>query len=45
MKEEIQFPKTLQQAIKYFANDDVAFDFMKQLRWPDGKLVAPLWIN
>jgi transposase-like protein len=41
MQEAIQFPKTLQQAIKYFANDAVAFEFMKQLRWPDGKVSCP----
>src|ERR1700677_4207916 len=34
--EEIEFPKTLQQAMKYFANEDRAFEYMKQLRWADG---------
>ena len=41
MTAEIQFPKTLQQAIKHFANEDVAFDFMKQLRWPNGEVTCP----
>ena len=30
------FPKTLQQAIVYFANPDNALSFMVQLRWPTG---------
>lgn len=45
MKAEIttenKFPETLQQAIKYFANPDVAFEFMKQIRWPSGKVSCP----
>ena len=45
MKAEIatenKFPETLQQAIKYFANPDVAFEFMKQIRWPDGIVKCP----
>lgn len=34
-------PKTLQQAIAYFADPDRAFEFAKNLRWPDGKVVCP----
>ena len=45
MKAEIttenKFPETLQQAIKYFSNADVAFEFMKQIRWPSGKVSCP----
>ena len=41
MKNEDLFPRTLQQAIKYFAKDDRAFDYMKSVRWPDGKVVCP----
>jgi transposase-like protein len=41
MKAEILFPNTLQQAIKYFANDEIAFEFMKQIRWPDGIVKCP----
>lgn len=34
-------PKTLQEAIAYFANPDRAFEFAKKLRWPDGNVVCP----
>jgi transposase-like protein len=36
-----KFPETLQQAIIYFANPDNALDFMKLLRWPDGRPTCP----
>ena len=32
----IEFPETLQEVIKYFADDERAFEYMKQVRWPDG---------
>jgi transposase-like protein len=45
MKAEItsenNFPTTLQGAIKFFADEDVAFEFMKGIRWPDGKIACP----
>lgn len=41
MQEEIRFPNTLHEAIKYFADDERAFEFMKQVRWPDGKVSCP----
>ena len=31
-----EFPQTLVDAIRYFSNSQVAFDFMVKLRWPDG---------
>src|SRR5580658_994101 len=34
-------PKTLQEAIVYFADPDRAFQFAKNLRWPDGNVVCP----
>jgi transposase-like protein len=34
-------PKTLQEAIVYFADPDRAFQFAKNLRWPDGIVVCP----
>lgn len=34
-------PKTLQEAIAYFADPDRAFEFAKKLRWPDGVVVCP----
>ena len=36
MKTESEFPKTLQQAIKYFADPDVALKFFVSMRWPNG---------
>jgi len=39
--EKTAFPETLHDAIKYFANDDHAFDFMRSIRWPDGVVKCP----
>lgn len=36
MENEANFPKTLQEAILYFADKDTCTTFMAQLRWPDG---------
>lgn len=33
---EIEFPETLQEVVKYFADDERAFEYMKCVRWPDG---------
>ncbi len=30
-----EFPQTLVEAVRYFADPQVAFDFMVKLRWPD----------
>ncbi len=35
-------PKTLQQAILYFANPDNCLNFMVRLRWPDGVVICPI---
>jgi hypothetical protein len=35
------WPKTLQQAIVYFSNPDVAHAEMVKFRWPDGKVRCP----
>src|ERR1700693_5686306 len=35
------FPQTLQGAIKYFADEYRALDFMKAIRWPDGTVKCP----
>src|SRR6266853_6487304 len=40
-KEQVSFPETLHDAIKYFANDDHAFGFLKSIRWPDGVVKCP----
>lgn len=34
-------PKTLQEAIAYFADPERCFEFAKSLRWPDGNVVCP----
>ncbi len=36
MRNSVAAPTTLLQAIKYFANKDVAQDFLVALRWPEG---------
>ncbi|HMF58022.1 MAG TPA: IS1595 family transposase [Pyrinomonadaceae bacterium] len=36
MENEKNFPKTRQEAIKYFADPDTCVTFMSMLRWPDG---------
>src|SRR6266542_4085937 len=38
---KVAFPETLHDAIKYFANEDRALDFMKFIRWPDGVVKCP----
>src|SRR6266480_4152517 len=38
---KVAFPETLHDAIKYFADDDHALDFMKSIRWPDGVVKCP----
>src|SRR6266705_5173200 len=39
--EKVAFPETLHDAIKYFAKADHAFNFMRSIRWPDGKVKCP----
>lgn len=41
MKTENDFPETLQEAIKFFADETRAFEFMKRVRWPDGVVKCP----
>ena len=38
---EIEFPETLNEAMKYFGDQERAFEFMKTLRWPDGVVKCP----
>jgi transposase-like protein len=35
------YPETLVEAIRYFADPDVALDFMVRMRWPDGVVRCP----
>jgi len=39
--EKAAFLETLHDAIKYFANPDHAFDFLKSIRWPNGAVKCP----
>ncbi len=41
MENEAKAPKTLQEAIIYFADPDRAFQFALKLRWPDGIVICP----
>jgi len=41
MEERREFPETLQDAITYFADEGLAMEFMKSLRWPDGVVRCP----
>jgi transposase-like protein len=36
MKAKIEYPKTLLEAVRLFADQKVAHDFMVRMRWPDG---------
>ncbi|MCX6900693.1 MAG: IS1595 family transposase [Verrucomicrobia bacterium] len=42
MKTKIEFPETLTEAIKYFADADTALQFMVSIRWPDGNVTCPV---
>jgi transposase-like protein len=39
--EQMEFPETLAEAIKYFADPKRGLDFMVSLRWQDGKVTCP----
>jgi transposase-like protein len=41
MKQENELPETLHEAVKYFADQDVALQFMVNMRWPDGVVKCP----
>jgi len=36
-----EFPETLQEAIQHFSNEDIAFDFIRTMRWKDGVAECP----
>src|SRR5215204_5828074 len=36
MEKQAAFPKTLQEAIKFFSDPDTCTTFMAQIRWPEG---------
>jgi transposase-like protein len=37
----IQAPTTLLQAVSYFSDQERAFDFVKDIRWPDDRVACP----
>jgi transposase-like protein len=37
----MEAPKTLQDAILHFSNEDTCIAYMKAMRWPDGVVVCP----
>jgi transposase-like protein len=41
MARKLQQPKTLQQAIRYFTDEQVCIDAVAAMRWPDGKPTCP----
>jgi transposase-like protein len=41
MPEMMPEPKSLQEAIIYFANPDNCIDYLAIRRWPDGKVICP----
>ena len=49
MKTKPEFPKTLKDAIHYFADPDRAIEFMMAVHWPDGKVCCgrcqPAYLN
>lgn len=41
MKNGKDLPATLQEAMVYFSHESNAFELIKSLRWPDGKVTCP----
>jgi len=41
MSTELQAPKTLKEAIEYFADPERCFAYAVKLRWPEGKVTCP----
>jgi transposase-like protein len=37
----MKLPNTLQEAIAFFADPDMAFEYAVKFRWPDGKIACP----
>jgi transposase-like protein len=34
-------PQTMIEAVRYFADLDVCHEYMRRIKWPDGKIVCP----
>ena len=41
MKTTIELPKTLIEAVLYFSDIDRCNEYMKSIKWPDGKVTCP----
>ena len=41
MKNKLQLPKMLQEAVKCFSDSQKTFDYAVMLRWPNGKVTCP----
>jgi transposase-like protein len=41
MTTKTKFPTTLIEAIRYFSDKEVAFEYMKKVRWPAGVITCP----
>jgi transposase-like protein len=41
MANNLQLPKTLQEAVAFFSDPQRGFDYAVKLRWPDGKVTCP----
>jgi transposase-like protein len=40
-KQAVKFPQTLQECIRYFADEDRALEFMRLIRWPNDVVKCP----
>lgn len=38
-------PQTLIEAVRYFSDKQVCMDYMKSIKWPDGKVICPQCVN
>src|SRR5882762_6782909 len=41
MNAKTTYPKTLVEAVRYFADPDVTHDFFVKIRWPHGQICCP----
>lgn len=41
MIDAAEIPKTLMQAVRYFADPDICERYMRSIKWPDGKITCP----
>jgi transposase-like protein len=41
MRQTLELPKTLQQAVVFFSDPQKTFDYAVKLRWPDGTVTCP----